>query len=97
MKCVLVRMKETKSLVGVFTYNNAEELFWLIDEVTDPNVVEVKFIKTGVGVVWEDPKAQIVGHFEDDDADINLDGASFTSVLNNIAFFDDSEWSGIKA
>jgi len=51
MPTAIVRLKEDKQIVGVFAYPDEKELFWLVDEVTDPYGCEYVDFGYG-GIVW---------------------------------------------
>ena len=42
MATALVRMIEDQQIVGMFVYKKPEDLFWLVDQITDP--FECEFI-----------------------------------------------------
>lgn len=53
MPTYLIRLTENKELVGICAAISADELFWLVDECTDPNSCEYKILGTG-GIFWMD-------------------------------------------
>ena len=36
MGTAIVRMKSDKQIVGMFVYRSQKDLFWLVDQATDP-------------------------------------------------------------
>jgi hypothetical protein len=51
MGTALVRMKSDKQIVGMFVYKNYKDLFWLVDQATDPYDCEYVDIDHG-GIIW---------------------------------------------
>jgi hypothetical protein len=95
-KTALVRLKDNKEIVGFFVYSDLYELFWLIDECTDPYQCEYKKISSG-GFMWPKPNAQVLMDFDseiedEDDAgnwEHDFDGADVTGALFDKAFSND--------
>ena len=51
MPTAIVRQIDDKQIVGVFAYPNNKELFWLVDQVTDPYGCEYVDFDYG-GIAW---------------------------------------------
>lgn len=51
MSGYLVRLTDTKDLVGIFWADRLSDLFWLVDECTDPYGCEYTRVKPG-GIYW---------------------------------------------
>ena len=75
MSTALVRMKSDKQIVGMFVYKNEKDLFWLVDQATDPYDCEYVDIDHG-GLIWlgqseklvDDEYQKWVDESEDEDA-----------------------------
>lgn len=52
MATALVRMIEDKQIVGMFVYKEPEDLFWLVDQSTNPYACEFINLKYG-GLIWK--------------------------------------------
>lgn len=58
MRAFLVRVIETKDLVGIFVASSVLELADLVDECCDPHMCEYVSAKSG-GLYWEHPAWEI--------------------------------------
>ena len=105
MTTALVRLIEGKNIVGMFVYRDPEDLFWLIDQATNPYECEFINLKYG-GLIWknESPPLFSDAFFNawnaDDDGeaigDMNdefYDGAQLDEYAFNQAI--DSDWTPI--
>jgi hypothetical protein len=105
MATALVRIIGDRQIVGIFAYRDLEELFWLIDQATDPYQCEYFNLKNG-GIIWYDKANQLISknlekawaaHDEyslDEFGDENFDGAR----LDEYSFMQaiDAKWIKIK-
>jgi hypothetical protein len=89
MSAYIVRLIDTDELVGLLITDTVKDLFWAVDEVTDPNSCEFKRIKFG-GILWHVGTGQV---YEEDDSEepAPLDGASF-SEYTMAAYEDGRRW-----
>lgn len=76
----LVRIVETKEILGIFYALDVDDLAWDVDEFVNPNACEYVELDPNFSMVWlrngtpKKPK----GYFEDDDyEDWDFDGMSF--------------------
>ena len=72
MKFYAVRLAENKEAVGFVCAKNDADLYWLVDECTDPNLCEYKIIKFGGGLFFS-KKAKTFPIDLDDEHNILLD------------------------
>jgi len=84
MKIYLWRIKgdqdqqgKTESWFGLAAASSMGELFWLIDESTDPFRVEVKLVTCGVGVCFKEIETMVCA----DDADYERSDLEITEGL----------------
>lgn len=76
MSAYIVRLEDGHEAVGIFTADNQRDLFWAVDECTDPYSCEYARLPTG-GVIWPDRGAWIVEPTDapDDFAGMTLSGS----------------------
>jgi hypothetical protein len=95
MNLYLVRIIDTKEILGIFFDKDHDDLCWSIDEFMNPNECEYAELEIPFSMVWlqigtpKEPK----GHFEDSDyEEWNFDGMSFGEyALGFLAELEDDE------
>jgi hypothetical protein len=99
----IVRLKDEDQLVAVLVVNSLHDLFWSIDEVTDPWSCEYKLLNGG-GVCWSSANTGVVYEQHEIDSDepdddgkekINLDGAKLTDYAY-MQYEDNRKWKSFK-
>ena len=105
MATALVRMIDDRQIVGIFVYRDLEQLFWLIDQATDPYQCEYFNVKKG-GIIWYDQAKELISkklekawntHDEgelDEFGDEKFDGASLCEYAYMQAI--DTNWIKVK-
>jgi hypothetical protein len=95
MSTAIVRLKETKEIVGFYAHEDSLDLFAMVDEVTDPYACEYMSIIYG-GFHWPNSEAAII--FSDEylasDGDMetpSFNGAEMSEGLFNELLSND-EW-----
>lgn len=86
----LVRLIENKEIVGFFSAGSDHELFWLVDECTDPWGCERQKLVGGWGVIWPAPKAFKVP-LKNLDAEVKLNKAQLTEGATTL-LLDEGKW-----
>jgi hypothetical protein len=106
MATALVRLIEGKNIVGMFVYRDPEDLFWLVDQATNPYECEFINIKYG-GLIWKNESAPLFSdaffnawNADDDGELLNEVGSDETydgAQLDEYAFEQaiDSDWTKI--
>lgn len=80
----LVRTKEGREIVGLFAAPTIKELFWVIDECTNPNDCEYIKILTG-GFMWCKGGTPVLAEDKGDDTeyeDDDLSGGGFSDRVS---------------
>ncbi len=103
MATALVRHIDDKQIVGMFAYRELGELFWLVDEATNPYECEFINLKYG-GLIWKNESAPLISddlykawHADDDGELLNETGSDEFydgAQLDEYAFEQalDSDW-----
>lgn len=89
----LVRLIENKEIVGFFNAVNDYELFWLVDECTDPWACERKKLVGGWGIMWPAPKAFKVP-LKNLEAEVKLNKAQLTEGATTL-LLDEGKWKPV--
>jgi hypothetical protein len=105
MATALVRMIEDKQIVGMFVYRDPQDLFWLVDQATNPYACEFVNLKYG-GLIWKKNAGPLISddlykawNADDDGESLNeiddeiYDGASLDEYSFEQAI--DSDWTPI--
>ena len=87
MATALVRHYDDRQIVGIFAYRDLEELFWLIDQASDPYKCEYFNLKNG-GVIWYDKANQLISE--------NLEKAWTSHDEGELDEFGDETFDGAK-
>ena len=87
MSAYLVRLEKNKEFAGLFVVPTFDHLWWAVDECCDPYACEFIHINYG-GIMW--PTKNTPAYDEDGNL-VNLDGAHFTSTLDNV-FIKSNGW-----
>ena len=90
MSNYLVRLIENKEIVGFFNAGNDHELFWLVDECTDPWACERQKLVGGWGIMWHAPGAFKVP-LTNCDVEIKLNKASLSESAG-MQLIDEGKW-----
>jgi hypothetical protein len=96
MSAYIVRIKKNHEFVGFFVVQRVAELFWLIDEATDPHACECRVIGSG-GVYWP-RQGEITIPAKDDPDDGHDMPSQFFSLTDrwDMALIEDGEkWRSI--
>lgn len=84
MTTYVVRVKDSKEFVGIYSANDEPELFWLVDQLTDPYICEYAWLTLG-GVGFAGKCSRFVHYDEmtdkEIDADTKLNKPRFTDEL----------------
>eukprot|EP01035_Chromulina_nebulosa_P011591 gene11591-15483_t len=66
MPTFLVRIIETRDLVGIFSADSVEQLILTVDECTEPDSCEYARLSVAGGIMWASPAIPIPIEFPDD-------------------------------
>lgn len=96
MNTHIVRMKDNKEIVGIFTSRDRGDLWFLVDQVCDPIECELAALPAG-GIMWTDADACKIVESEyadpGDDWDPQLfKGVSLDECWLNAIFFRKLRW-----
>jgi|TARA_R110000796_G_C14327579_1_gene408705 hypothetical protein len=89
IEAAIVRIKEDKEPVGIFVYDGKfrDDLYWLVDECTDPGSCEYKKIQRG-GVYFP-------SNFKINEEDEIME-AQFTESLFLVCERDKTKWRDVE-
>jgi len=93
MTTALVRIRDDCQVVGMFSFTNLMDLFWLIDECTDPYQCEFIRIEHG-GIYFPNNADKLYTWKEIKDKNVNLQndstcGDMTAELTENLAILDD--------
>ena len=92
----IVRLKETKEIVGIFSATNLTMLADMIDEVTDPFDCEYSPIDDDGGIIWHRPKEAAVPIEGDDMPEDFFARAELTHFWGVAVFDTQAKWKSFK-
>ena len=83
MATALVRHIDDRQIVGMFVYKEPEDLFWLVDQATNPYLCEFINLKYG-GIIWENETGPVISNEMQKAWDADDDGESIGNVEDEI-------------
>jgi hypothetical protein len=97
MQAYVVRVIESRMIVGFFCTDSMIDLHYWVDSVADPGACEYRSVESG-GVVWEGespvvPFATDARHDDDDDEERAMAGAGLTETWSSVFYDAGTKWS----